>query len=345
MWKGLLMSVRWLKIFLIIPVLLPLLPINTAAAADKEPSPLYIIERDTLQTRNFIPVINHQTMVINLGERPVVLEVTSKFPLERYKEGNGYPAFLDDSLLPDPLFSPIEVTPKKTSYLARPDIVTGTKDMSFTWKKILLPPGEAVVGQYDNYFGEEGHFSKADGFDFLGIKVKTDYHVIPLKGNLTELSFSFEIINQTDQAIKDFSFGIFVPVKQILKNNEITFLELERICTSPNVEASRITKSDGFGEAAEGVGVSVNVKELVPGKGTKFFLSVTGTQATKRGTIWPIISLTGRNTQSAAWPPTTITTDSPTNEGRFSYLSYNLVIKDRLIFNVHPEGFIIKNAK
>ncbi|MBA4390391.1 MAG: hypothetical protein C0399_05590 [Syntrophus sp. (in: bacteria)] len=339
------MSVRWLKTFIIILVLLPLLLLQSAAAADKEPLPLYIIERDTLQTRNFTPIINHQTMVVNLSESSLTLEVTSKFPLEKYRKGNGYPAFLDDSLLPDPLFSPIEVTPKKTSYLARPDIITGTKDISFIWKKVLLLPGEAVVGQYDNYFGEEGHFWRNDGFDFLGVKVKTDYRVLPLKGNLTELSLGYEIINQTDQTIKDFAFGIFVPVKQILKDSEVTFFELERICTSPNVEASRITKSDGFGEAADGVGAGINVKELVPGKGTKFFLSIAGTQVAKKGTIWPIISLTGRNMQSTAWPQTTIIADSAISEGRFSYLSYNLVIKDRLIFNMLPEGFKIKKAK
>lgn len=316
----------------------------TADAADKEPLPLYVIERDTLQTRNYVPVINHQTMVVNLGEKPVKLELTSKIPPGMYRKGDGYPAFLEESLIADPLFSPLEVAPKKTSYLAKPELALKGTEASYSWRNVLLPPGESVVAQYDNFFGEAGHYWREDGFDFQGIQVKTDYRTEALKQGGTELSLSFEITNRTGEPLQDLGIGVFVPVRQLLQDRENTLLELDRVCSSPNVEASRLTKSDGFGEAAEGMGAGINVKELPPGKTEKFFLCLSGKASTQSAASWPIVTVTGRSIRPAVWPATIILPDMPVNEARFSYLAYNLVVKDRQVFRFSAGGVKVDKA-
>ncbi len=322
-----------------------LVSVPPASAAGKEPVALYVIERDTLQTRNYVPIINHQTMVVNLGEKPVKLELISKIPAGMSRKGDGYPAFLEESLLADPLFSPLEVAPKKTSYLAKPEAAGTTGKPSYVWRNVPLPPGESVVAQYDNYFGEAGLYWRDDGFDFLGLGVKTDYRVEKPAPDKTVLSLSFEITNRTAEPVQDLGIGIFVPLRQLLKDREITMLELDRICSSPNVESSRLTKSDGFGEAAEGMGAGINIKELLPGKSEKFFLCLTGKAAPQSAASWPILTVTGRSIRPAVWPATTIKPDTPVNEARFSYLAYNLVVKDRQVFRFTPGGVRVEAAK
>jgi hypothetical protein len=315
------------------------------SAADNEPVPLYVIERDTLQTRNYVPIVNHQTMVVNLGERPVSLDLTSKFPGYLNRKGDGFPAFLEDSLVADPIFSPIEITPKKTSYLAQPELAADGKEASYSWRNVHLPPGESVVAQYDNYFGEAGHYWRDDGFDFQGVRVKTSYSAEELKGGRTELYLGFEIVNGTGQPVQDFDLGVFVPVRRLLQEKEIDLLEPDRICTSPNVEASRLTKSDGFGEAAEGFGASISIKELLPGKPEKYFICLAGKAEARSSASWPIVTVTGRSIRPAVWPPTTIRTDEPVNEARFSYLVFNIVVKDRRLFRFSPDGVKVEKAK
>ncbi len=314
-------------------------------AADKEPSPVYVIERDTLQTRNFTPIVNHQTMVVNLSDKPLTVALTSVFPTRLHLKGNGYPAFLDDSLLSDPLFSPLEVVSKKTTYLPQPQIITQGENVSYSWNKLPLPPGESMVAQYDNYFGEHDYYWRKDGFELHGISVKSDYTIKPQKHGVIELGLRFDITNHSADAIQDFNLGVFVPVHRLLKEKNIKILKLEKICTSANIEASRLTKADGYGEAAEGVGASISIKDLQPGDTEKFYLYLSGGQTAEDVTSWPILTITGRSIRPPIWPATTVTTDSPANQGRFSYLSYNLVIKDRLRFRLSPIGSVVENAK
>jgi hypothetical protein len=329
--------------FLIL-VSIPALP---AHSSDKEPLPVYIIERDTLQTRNFTPIINHQAMVINLGEKPVLLSLTSSFPTEKNKKGAGYPAFLDDSLIADPLFSPLEITPKKTSYLVQPEITVAKKEVTYLWNNVMLPPGESVVAQYDNYYGEQNYYWREDGFDFHGISVKTDYSVQQQKNGQIDLTLNFDILNNTPDTVQDFDFGVFVPVRQLLKDGDINILKLVKICTSANSESSQITKADGFGEAAEGVAASFRSKELQHGKQESFFLSISGIPApsAKVARSWPIVTVVGRSIRPAIWPATAVTSAMPINEGRFSYLSYNVVIKDHQRFVVSREASSIEKLE
>ncbi len=318
------------------------IPVDVACM---EPLPVYILERDTLQTRNFTPVINHQTMLVNLGERPLTLDLKSAFPNKFYKKGDGYPAFLDDSLIADPVFSPFEIAPKKVSYLPRPDIIVDPQNTSFIWSKVELPDSEAVVAQYDNYYGEQNCFWRESGFDFEGIQVKTDYAVQTDKNGRITISLSFLISNNSNYDVQDFNLGVFVPVRQLLKDSEVSILETEKICTSANVEASRITKSDGFGEAADGIAAAISVKEFTTEMQKKFSLSISGIPSKKTAISWPILTVTGRSIRPGIWPSTVIKTDTLINQGSFSYLSYNLVIKDRQYFKISPQNSTVENAK
>lgn len=313
---------------------------NVGAETTGKKTPLYIIERDTLQTRNYVPIINHQTSIINLGRKQIVLTLSSEIPQGKYRKGDGYPAFLAESLLPEPLFSPVEVTPERTSYLPAPQVITDKGRTIFSWRKVVLPPGESVVAQYDNFFGEKDVYRKKDGFDFAGVRVKTSYSAKEVLQNNYELSMIYEIENTTRNPVRDFSLSLFVPLKKIEKDRERKLFVVNKICSSPNVEVSRVTKSDGFGEAASGIAVTFITGELQVGMPVVFMLSLTGIRsAEQEGVIWPILNVTGRRYPAVIWPQTVVTSDAPFDVTRFSYISYNLAINDGNIFILKP-GFV-----
>ncbi len=333
---------RSLKFLVFLMGVLFLCPWQIYGAPGGESQPFYVIERDTLQTRNFTPVINHETMAINLGNRPITMGIISPIPRDKFRQGKHYPAFLEESLLPDPLFAPIEVSPTKTTYLTRPETITKGDNTSFVWKEATLPAGEALIVQYDNYFGEPDLYWKPEGLEILGLVLHTDYTARRLKESSWELSFDYELINRTGSVLKDLSLDVFVPVRQLSEEKETNFLELSQICTSPNIEASKVTRADGFGEAAYGVTVSLWTENLESNGKVHFSLRLTGSRKAKSGIIWPIVILAGRSLQKPVWPPTVINTGEPVNEGRFSYLSYNLVIQDSRVFVLSPKGFEVK---
>lgn len=334
---------QYFLLLLLIGVLL-LWPWSNQGLAKEEPSALYIIERDTLQTRNFTPIINHHTMVVNVGERPLKLELTSDIPPGKFRQGEHYPAFLEDSLLPDPLFSPIEVSPTKVSHLGQPEMVTDRDHTSFVWKEVFLSPGEAVIAQYDSFFGEPKIYWQPQGLEIFGLRVHTHYTARRLKGSSRELSFEYEVINSTGSILKDVSLEIFIPLRRIDEEKETTLLELRQICSSPNVEVSRITKVDGFGEAASGVAVTLWIEEMEANGNVNFFLRLSASQVIEAWTLWPIISLHGRSLQAPAWPPTFIKAEVPVRKGRFSYLAFNLVIQDSRVLELSPKGIKVKPA-
>jgi hypothetical protein len=331
-------------------ILLGLLLISTTgcSAAQAEETPLYVIERDTLQTRNFVPIINHETMVVNLGEAGLSLQLASPVPAGKNRTGPFYPAFLEDSLLPDPLFSPLEVAPEKVSYLDRPQLVEKEGAHAFVWKQVDLPAREATIAQYDNYLGEPDFYRRPAGLDIYGLKINSRYQAIELQNGRWELAFTYTLANSTASDISDLSLEIFLPLTRHSEDDEdetgSVLLSPDQICSSPNLEVARMTRADGFGRPAAGLSALLRIEALSAGEQRSFFIKVSGRREERTGTLWPILSLRGRSLQAPVWPPTRIEAVPSAKEGRFSYLSYNLVLQDSRVLELSPAGFRVETA-
>lgn len=309
----------------------------------REPLPLYIIERDTLQTRNFIPIVNHETMIVNLGDYGLTLDLVSDIPPGKFRKGPAYPAFLEESLLPDPLFAPIEVAPTKTTHLDKPDITTHNTTASFTWHDISLPPGEALIAQYDNYYGDSGLFCQKDGFKIEGLAIKTQYSTKREDETRWVMSFTYTIHNKTGTTIKELSFGVFIPCENINEDGGTApIFKIEEVCLSPDIEFSRVTRTDGFGNAAAGINVMHWMDEFGSDATASFSFRLVGQQGTANSAIWPLITIMGRSLQRALWPPSIIKTETPVREGRFSYVSYNLIVQDCKRMRMSPRGITVE---
>lgn len=329
------------SVFSILALVMVLMPCRGSGG---ETERLYVIERDTLQTRNFTPIINHETMLFNLGDRPLSLELNSSIPAGKFVKGKHYPAFLEESLLPDPLFSPIEVAPKKTSYLAKPEIRTAGDKTTFVWKKVAIPPGEAMIAQYDNYLGEPSLYWSKDGLDVFGLTIRTSYSTQSKAGD-GMVSFDYELANATGSELSDLMLDVFIPLRLIGETKETTLLELKEISFSPNAEIAQVTKADGFGRATSGVSIILWSRSLAQNDKLHFFLRLIGGRTTETGEIWPIIAIRGRSLQQPLWPPTRIKMEEKVNEGRFSYVAYNLVIQDSRVLRISPQAITVVPAK
>lgn len=338
------MSTASLRILVFLCTTLVLLdPLPSFGGFEREPLPLYIIERDTLQTRNFIPIVNHHTMVVNLGDYDLTLDVVSDIPSGKFQEGPAYPAFLEESLLPDPLFAPIDVSPVKTLHLDRPDIVTDNNTTAFVWRDIKLSPGEALISQYDNYYGETGMFRRKAGFDIERLAIKADYSVKREDETRWTISFAYTLHNRTERMIKDLSFGVFIPCEHLNEDGGTTPLfDLGEICVSPEIEFSRVTRADGFGNAAAGINVMHWRDAFAADAAISFSFKLAGRQGAADTAIWPLVTIMGRSLNRALWPPSTIETKTPVREGRFSYISYNLILQDRTRIRMSPLGIIVE---
>jgi hypothetical protein len=325
-----------------------LIPTTGSGAEQGNGAPLYVIERDTLQTRNFVPIINHETMVVNLGEADLSLQLASPVPAGKNRTGPFYPAFLEDSLLPDPLFSPVEVAAEKVSYLDRPQLVEKTGAPTFVWEQVELSAREAIIAQYDNYLGEPDFFRCPEGLNIYGLKINSRYQAIKLENGKWELAFTYMLVNETASDISDLSLEIFLPLTRHSEDGEDetgrVFLEPNQICSSPNLEVARMTRADGFGRPAAGLSALLRIEAMSAGEQRSFFIKVTGRREEQTGTLWPILSLRGRSLQPAVWPPTRIEAVPSVKERRFSYLSYNLVLQDSRVLELSPAGFRIETA-
>jgi hypothetical protein len=325
-------------------IMITALTLFLASACFARDNDLYMIERDTLQTRNFTPIINHETMLVNRGETPLNMDLVSPVPSGKLVHSKYYPAFLEDSLLSDPLCSTIEIAPNKTSYLIKPEILEDSGGASFVWKGLTIPVGEAVIAQYDNYLGEPDMYWTKEGLDAFGLRLNTTY-TTSTQGELIEFSFVYELVNNTGSDISELSIDSFIPLQRIIESGKKPFFNLKEIGFSPNTEVSQVTKVDGFGKAASGVAVIYWARNLEAGGKARFLLKLTGTDPAKEGSIWPIIGLQGRCIQKPVWPPTRITTTDKMSEERFSYVAYNLVIQDSRVIAFTPEGLQVTRAK
>lgn len=315
----------------------------TVTAKDAATEPLYIIERDTLQTRNFTPIINHEILLVNIGAHPLELEIHSAIPAGKYVKGPHYPAFLEESLLPDPMFSPIEVAPTKTSYLPKPAIESSGENTAMVWKGVTLSAGEAAIAQYDNYYGEPSLYFAGEGLDIQGLKIRTHYTAETRAGERI-LIFSYEIENSTANSIDDLAFDTFIPLKIVEGTPDIILLDLKEIAFSPNVIPTQVTRTDGFGRAAAGVSATL-WSENLPARGkVRFFLKLSGAKTPADQTLWPLLTLRGRCLTKSVWPTADIKVKQHANIGRFAYLSYNLILQDSRVLKLSNRGIKIMPA-
>jgi hypothetical protein len=245
----------------------------------------------------------------------------------------------------DPLFSPEELSPKITGYLAIPEIAVKGDETSFVWKRVNLPAGEALIAQYDNYFDEPSAFWKNEDLEVVGLVVHTIYSLEHQKTGHSYL-FKYEIQNTNAVPVEEFLFETFVPVKIHNEQLDSTLISLTELAASPDVTPSQVTKSDGYGRASTGVSAYIWAPKLAPGEKKAFFIRLSGfSPQGAADTIWPVLILRGRLGVSPIWPRTILGGVSADNIESFYYVSYNLVMRDSKMISINNGEMKVMAAK
>lgn len=310
-----------------------------------------VIERDALQTRNFVPVINHDTMIVNLTPETMTIEIHSAIPPGKYLKDSPYSAFGTDSLLGGPMFAPFSLPIKGHIILEKPKVNRTDKGVSYYWDNVVLPSGQAVRAQYDNYYGPTSDFYFNHVMNISGLDIKSDYKVKVEKEErgeiLYQLGLHLTLENAGGQDVVEMFFRVFVPFALALEDKgDLHFLvEPVDIRFSDNLKVTTISLVDGFGNAARGVEASVPIGTLKPGGTFSCVLQIDCTQKAKEGEIYPVMTILGRRQLVRAWPATIVKRVPPGTQKKFHYLLYNLVIGARRIFHINKRGITVIMAE
>lgn len=331
-------TLKILKVFLIFCLAFAVIGTLPASSAQVEET-LAVIERDTLQTRNFAPVINHEAMVVNLTGKALTVDIRSPFPAGKYIKDSSLAAFGKDSLLGAPLFSPFEAPVKEHMVLEKPALEEKGADISYYWNKVTIPAENAAIAQYDNYYGPVTAFYRPDGLDVEGLRVTGDYSVTK-QDTMFRFKFVFTLKNSGTQDIDEMFFRFFLPNALALdeKGDLHTLVEPDEIWSSENLTVTISTIIDGFGNAARGIDATMEIGTLNAGAEIQGVLQIDFKKKVEEGDIFPIFNLLGRRKLTRLWPATIISGEAIKSVKSFHYLFYNLVITDSRLFKLKKDS-------
>jgi hypothetical protein len=312
---------------------------------------LAVIERDTLQTRYLVPVINHDAMIINLTDDPMTISIHSAIPQGKFVKNSPLSSFGRNSLLGVPMFAPFTYPIKNSIILGNPEIKMIGMQISYYWDHVVLPSDHAVRAQYDNYYAPVSLFYRNYGMNIASLLIRSNYRVTVEKGEKEEklyhLGLNIHLENEGDQDVVDMFFRLFVPVALALEDRGDlhSLVEPMEIWFSDNLNVTISSITDGFGNAARGVEASVQIGTLKAGDTFHCALQIDCIKKAKKGEIYPVMTLLGRRQLVRVWPATIVKGAPMETQKKFHYLLYNLVIGARRIFHIHKKGITVIRAE
>jgi hypothetical protein len=297
-----------------------------SAPADKR---VAVIERDTIQTRNFVPVVNHHALVANLSEQSLVVSIESPLLVGLYRKDGYLSAFGYDSLLGTPLFAPFTLPIEKEIQLPKPTLQYVLGAPRYIWNEARMEAKQAVVAQYDNYFGPASQFRRSDGLTVIHWRIIQRYD-LKSAGETYDFRLNLELVNQGKEDIEEAFFRIFIPEAVALPGqNELTPIILtEDAWASESMGLARSSMSDGQGNATQGIDASQLLGVLKPGQPVPLVIRMRFHQKKTQGQIFPVLTILGRQKETRIWPATEVRGAERDEQKSFHYLFYNLVIAE-----------------
>lgn len=313
---------------------------NPSAMAQDKPS-ILLVERDVPQTRvGFEPIINHEALIANLSDKTIEIDIESPIPKGLYIVKKFYPTFGQESLLAMPIYFPQKV--KITSYkiLERPSIERRNEEIVFRWANVSIPPGQAVIAPYENYFGNLSQFYIKGGLRVLELHVYTSYDV-SLKdgGKRVIFNLNYNLENKGENDVEDLLMDVILPdvVYPEGEKSEIKLFDTTETTASSQVKFHRGMVGDGFGKAATGTIFTANISKIKPGEANKLWMRVEGKKGADRGECYPLFTFQFRMKGPPIWPRTILKSKKKLEIERFYYRQSNLVIPDSKLFRFGPQ--------
>ena len=315
---------------------------DSSKPAQEKPLSVLLIERDVPQTRvGFEPIVNHEALIANLSDETIEVDIESFIPKGLYVVKKFFPAFGNDSLLAIPMRFPQKVTISDYKILENPLIDTRNDETVFRWANISIPAKQAVIAQYDNYFGSRSQFYTKDGLRILELDIRTSFKASSIdggKGVVLELYFDME--NRGKEEIEDILMDVIVPDSVYGEEEKppVQLFEVADAVASPQVNIMRGMLGDGFGKAADGTIFTIDIQSIKPGNSHSFWMKVIGKNIAKRGDSYPLLTFQYRMKGDPIWPPTILKSKKKLEITRFYYRHANLILPDGKLFRFEPDG-------
>lgn len=340
-------SLPLLNLLVSVPFLLLIKP--DFISAEKTRLPILLVERDVPQTRvGFEPIINHEALIVNLSSKTIEIDIESPIPKGLYVVKKFYPTFGEESLLAMPMYFPQKVKISGYKILERPSVEKKDGDIVFRWTKVSIPPEQAVIAQYENYFGNLSQFYIKDGLRVLELHIQNVYDV-SLKdgGRRVIFNLSYELKNEGENDAEDILMDVILPdvVYPEGENSEIKLFDVIETTASSQVKFHRGMLGDGFGKAATGTIFTAHIPKIKPGEVSKLLMKVKGKKLAKRGESYPLFTLQFRMKGPPIWPPTILKSKKSLEIEKFYYRQPNLVIPDSKLFRFSPHRIEVVPVK
>ncbi|HBH86465.1 MAG TPA: hypothetical protein DDY17_02535 [Syntrophaceae bacterium] len=308
----------------------------------EKPLSVLLVERDVPQTRvDFEPVVNHGALVANLSDETIEVDIESPIPQGLYVVKKFFPTFGHDSLLAMPMQFPQKVAISEYKTLDRPLIDTKNNETVFRWENISIPAKQAVIAQYDNYFGPRSQFYTKDGLKILELDIRTSFKASSIdggKGVVFELYYDME--NKGKEEIEDILMDVILPDSVYVEEEKppVQLFEVADAVASPQVNIMRGMLGDGFGKAAVGTIFTVDIRSIQPGSSHNIWMKVMGKNIAKEGDSYPLLTFQYRTKGNPIWPPTILRSKKKLEITRYSYRHANLILPDNKLFRFEPDG-------
>jgi len=302
---------------------------------------ILIVERDVPQTRvDFEPVINHQALIANLSDKTIEMDIESPIPKSLYIIKKFYPTFGQESVLAMPMYYPQKIKISNYKILERPSIEKRNEEIVFRWANVSIPPGQAVIASYENYFGNLSQFYTKEGLRVLELHVHTSYGV-SLKdgGKKVIFNLNYNLENKGENDVEDLLMDVILPdvVYPEGEKSEIKLFDTIETTASSQVKFHRGMLGDGFGKAATGTIFTANIPKIKPGELNKLWMNVEGKKGANRGECYPLFTFQFRMKGPPIWPRTILKSKKKLEIEKFYYRQANLVIPDSKLFRFGPQ--------
>lgn len=308
---------------------------------------LVLVERDTLQTRNYQPIVNHQAMVVNQSGQPLEVAIVSPIPDGRDVEGPFWPAFGLQSALGVPMQCPwpldvanyrlLEETPSHRK-------AEGGRPAAFVWDGVTVAPREAVIAQYDNYYGPKDVFYTPSGIGIADLDIGVGYSLTDLGAGRFNAALRYRLTNRTGHEIRELSLSVFVPDTMIEASGPVQIVEVTGATVPPSVRQGKMTGADGVGRVASGCDFFLGPRTLGAGETVEVVVRLNW-RVVGAGEIHPTVAVQGRGEGARLWPETQLQPGASGGQGQaqalrpsraFYYRMWNIVLPDRSYVTVGP---------
>lgn len=313
---------------------------NSPVKMKSSPS-ILMVERDVPQTRvGFEPIINHGTLIANLSDETIELDIESPIPKGLYVVKKFYPTFGQESLLAMPMYFPHKVDISNYKILEAPSIEKKNEETIFKWANTTITPKQAIIAQYENFFGNLDQFYTKNGLKVANLYIHTSYAASLRDGGKTVIfNLNYRLQNKGKNDLEDVLIDFILP-DTVYPNGEgsgIKLFNVIRTTASPGVKFHRGMLGDGFGKAATGTIFTIGIPRLKEGEVNSVSLKVEGERTAEQGESFPLFTFQYRLKEGERiWPPTVLKSKKKLELTKFYYIQSNLVLPDSRLFKFEP---------